>query len=584
MSKKINFSVVLIGRNESKTLPRLIGSLKEFQERGGEVVLVDTGSTDNTAQIGRDLGCKVTEVGDRFLHVLSKEVADEINKKFIIGKDQAIVSEGDKLFDYSAARNFAATLASNDVIATPDCDEIYTHLNLDKICEAIENGVDQLEYNFVFSHDEFGNELIKFMHSKFYNRKKLHWEGIIHEVLIGDAKREFFGEDIIKLEHWQNHETNRGHYLKGLALSCLKDPENDRNAHYLARELMYTGRFESAIKQFDLHIAMNRWNAEKSQSYLHRGECFMMMGNVKDAIHSWVDSFDACPTRREPLMKIAEYYYQHNNPEGVIAYAGAAVQIMGDNFYANFQPYYENLPHELLYWALWKKDEYHASKKHFDICLAYQPFNPKYLFDFRWYYELPKLSFIIPSLGRPEGLDRCVKSIQALNYPQEKIEVIIEEGDETVPKKLKSGVAKATGDWIVYAANDIEFHPDSIMCAFKQAMDNRKYFMAFNTQGEAGVSPDEGNICEHFMIHKKLIPGLGGEIFDTEFFHVGVDNLLWEKMKRINQAMRCTRAIVRHYHFSQTGEPMDDVAKIAWNEDRVKHDRDLLQVKLTALK
>ena len=35
--KKPKFSVALIARNEEETLPRLVGSLKEFQERGGQI-------------------------------------------------------------------------------------------------------------------------------------------------------------------------------------------------------------------------------------------------------------------------------------------------------------------------------------------------------------------------------------------------------------------------------------------------------------------------------------------------------------------------------------------------------------------
>lgn len=272
---KPNFSIVLIARNESKTLPRLIESLKEFQERGGEIILVDTGSTDGTPDIARELGCKVNEAGTRFLHTMDEHTANHINALFIEGGDSPIVVAGDTNFDYSAARNYAAALAENDMIATPDCDEIYTKLDLDKICQAITDGVEQLEYNFVFSHDVEGNEVVKFLHCKFYDRRKLHWTGIIHEILTGNANRQFFQEDVIKLEHWQNVETNRGHYLKGLALSCLLEPDNDRNAHYFGRELLYTGRYASAIKQLERHVAMDRWPAERAESLIFIGDCYL---------------------------------------------------------------------------------------------------------------------------------------------------------------------------------------------------------------------------------------------------------------------------------------------------------------------
>ena len=238
----MNFSVVLICRNESKTLPKLMGSLKEFQKQDGEVILVDTGSTDGTPDLARSLGCKVTEVGERFITTIDAELAQKINEKFVANDELPIVKDGDRLFDYSAARNFAATLASNDMCATPDCDEAYTRFDLDKIQKAIEDGAEQLEYEFVYAHKPDGTPAVQFFHCKFYNRTKLHWVGIVHEILQGEAKRQYLDESIIKLEHFQQPSAHRSNYLTGLALDCYLNPENDRNSHYLGRELFWCGR------------------------------------------------------------------------------------------------------------------------------------------------------------------------------------------------------------------------------------------------------------------------------------------------------------------------------------------------------
>lgn len=54
---KPKFSIVMIAKQEARTLPKCMESLKEFRERGGEIVLVDTGSTDGTADIARSYGC-----------------------------------------------------------------------------------------------------------------------------------------------------------------------------------------------------------------------------------------------------------------------------------------------------------------------------------------------------------------------------------------------------------------------------------------------------------------------------------------------------------------------------------------------
>lgn len=301
---KINFSVVLIARNEEKTLPRLIHSLSEFQKRGGEILVCDTGSTDNTAQVARDLGCIVYEVGDKFVTIIDEKKAKELNDHFIEGGEQPIVKVGDRLFDFASARNYIADFANTDVIATPDCDEIYTKFDIDAINGAIAAGADQLEYNFVFSHDEFGNEAIKFMHCKFYNRKKLKWQGVVHEVLVGTANRVYLPENIIKLEHYQNPETNRSGYLRGLALDCFLNPSNDRNSHYLGRELLWTGRPHSAIKELKRHVAMNAWQAERAQSMIYIGNALIMLSKEEEALEWYHRAFLTESARREALIPL----------------------------------------------------------------------------------------------------------------------------------------------------------------------------------------------------------------------------------------------------------------------------------------
>jgi len=198
---------------------------------------------------------------------------------------------------------------------------------------------------------------------------------------------------------------------------------------------------------------------------------------------------------------------------------------------------------------------------------------------------LPTVSIIIPQLGREEGLKRCLDSIDHLLYPKHLIETIVIKGGDTVPKKVEEGLKMSKGDYIVYAANDIEFTPMSLYYAIKKATEPTPIIwgnclVAFNT---GDVLPDEGNICEHFVIRKAVIPFIGGQIFDTDFHHTGVDNLLWAKVKAlakpsgINGAIRCEEAIVHHYHFSK-GAEYDEVYKKGW--DKVDQDRELLKQKL----
>lgn len=380
----MNFDVCLIARNEALTLPRLVGSLKEFQARGGNIYVLDTGSTDNTIEVAKGLGCKVEAVGDKFRIKIDKELADKINTKFVVEGESPVVKEGESLFDFASARNYIADFATNDMIATPDCDEIYTKLDLDRIQAEIDKGAEQFEYQFVFSHDGLGNPVIKFMHSKFYNRKKMKWVGVIHEVLSGPAKRVYLDESIIKLEHYQNEKTNRSGYLKGLAIDCFNNPTNDRNSHYFAREMMYHGMNKSAIKEFKNHIAMNCWPTEAAQSMMYVGDCYGALGDTDEMLKWYVKSVEK-EARREPLMRLAEYYFRKNMHPQVIVYAEAALAIKQVPFYSNHQPYYENVPHDLLYISYWWFGDKVKSKEHYLKALAFCPKNPKYIADGKFY-------------------------------------------------------------------------------------------------------------------------------------------------------------------------------------------------------
>lgn len=112
-------------------------------------------------------------------------------------------------------------------------------------------------------------------------------------------------------------------------------------------------------------------------------------------------------------------------------------------------------------------------------------------------------------------MEKCVKSIGALTYNNTEV-IVIDNKEETCPQKTQKGVQKSKGERIVFASDDMEFAPESVMTAYNYCKDNNKKFVAFNT---GPLSPDEGNICEHFMIHRSIIPK-GDEIFDCEFNHV----------------------------------------------------------------
>lgn len=381
----MNFTVALIAKNEAKTLPRLLDSLAEFLRRGGKVLLLDTGSSDATIKVAKSWGCEVIAVGDKFVRHIDEDLARKLNERFVVGDEGPIVRAGERLFDYASARNHIARFSPTDMIAMPDCDEAYTCLNLDEVTRQIDEGAEQFHYDFVFAHDANGRPLVQFKHSKFYNRSKFEWVGIIHEVLRGGGKSVALPPTTLKLEHFQNKETDRSGYLRGLALDCLLNPDNDRNSHYFGRELYYRRMWRSAIQELRRHIAMNRWVTERAQSMNFIGECLIQLGQDEEGLQWYFKSLLTEPGRREPLIRLAEYHFSKNNAKLTAIFAKAALEIGPSSYYSNNATHYGSYPHELLYWAKWHTGEHDASREHFRKALELDPKNQRIIRDKQFY-------------------------------------------------------------------------------------------------------------------------------------------------------------------------------------------------------
>jgi len=175
--------------------------------------------------------------------------------------------------------------------------------------------------------------------------------------------------------------------------------------------------------------------------------------------------------------------------------------------------------------------------------------------------ELPSISIIIPTLGREDGLKKCLNSIERLNYPKDKIETIVIEDKPRigVPLRVKEAYERSKGEYIVYAANDMEFTPDSLKIAINDSITHNKRLVVF----DAGVRNEFGYTCEHFLIKRSLVEELG-EIFDTRFKHFCVDDLLWKKAEKLNDTM-ISKAFIIHTHYSRIGSGIefDEINKLA---------------------
>ncbi len=146
-------SAVIITLNEERNIARCLQSLQGIAD---EIVVVDSGSTDQTQKICLQHGAR--------LHQHTWE-------------------------NYSAQKNYANTLASHPWILSIDADEALSNTLRESIIHLKTNG---LKPNTLYSFNRLTNYCGHWIHhcgwypdpcTRLFHKETAHWDGIIHETL-----------------------------------------------------------------------------------------------------------------------------------------------------------------------------------------------------------------------------------------------------------------------------------------------------------------------------------------------------------------------------------------------------------------
>jgi glycosyltransferase involved in cell wall biosynthesis len=207
--------------------------------------------------------------------------------------------------------------------------------------------------------------------------------------------------------------------------------------------------------------------------------------------------------------------------------------------------------------------------------LDFSPLNSRYLHDSRFYLNLPKVSIVIPTLGREDRLNFLLKAIkETANYPEDKLEIIVErdtfDNRKGCPKTFNAGVERATGQLICYLSNDVRPQPDWLIHAVMERLRFGESCLVCLNDGVWN-----GKLATHFLVDKSVRFTLENKQFFFEgYSHVGCDNELTARMKDQGCFTYAPNAKVLHDHIH------DEIDELAWNAEAVKKDRALLQDRL----
>lgn len=255
--------VYAICKNEFKFVERWYNSMKEADL----VVVLDTGSTDDTIEKLEDVGVDIVE---------SKVI---------------------KPWRFDVARNESLKLIPKEynILVCTDLDEVFEPGWANKVKKAWNDGIERIEYKYTWSHFEDGRDNLSFIYNKIHSRK-WKWVHAVHESLAREIPDTKEGEapysvnytkdesvtlyDSIHLHHYPDGAKSRSTYLDLLKLRVDDEPYDWYGKFYLAREYYFHGMYSEAMSLFNAIIS--KYNKHYTPivvaySFYIVGNCFREM-------------------------------------------------------------------------------------------------------------------------------------------------------------------------------------------------------------------------------------------------------------------------------------------------------------------
>lgn len=288
--------VYAISKNEQQFVKRWANAVKEADS----VYVLDTGSTDNTVELLKKEGVKVS-------------------KQMIFP------------WRFDEARNASLHLVPEDVdvCVCLDLDEVIEPGWRKKIEENWKRDTTRARYNYNWRIED-GKPLVNFYIDKIHKRKGYIWTHPVHEVLTYQEKEEnVITIDNLTVNHYPDATKSRSGYLPLLELSVKEAPLDDRNMHYLGREYMYYEKWNESIDTLikHLHLKTATWKDERCASMRFIARCYTQLNRFDEA-RMWLDkAIEEAPYLRDPYVERMMLEYQQEKYKDAIIYGEEALKI-----------------------------------------------------------------------------------------------------------------------------------------------------------------------------------------------------------------------------------------------------------------
>lgn len=269
-------SLCMIVKNESEVIERC---LKSVQKLVDEIIIVDTGSTDNTKEICRKYTRKIFDF-------------EWIN-------------------DFSQARNFSFSKATCDYIMWLDADDVIPKSSLKKLLNLkLHLTSDTYMLNYITGFVENRPTFSFYRERIMKNCPLAKWEGCVHECITPFGKVEKLN---ITIEHRKIKASDPNRNIK-IYSHILKDrPLNTRELYYYGRELFDHSHYKKCIKILKNFIAQNdAWVENIIDALYIISVCFHQLKLYELELEYLFSTFSYSPPRSKICCKIGDYFILKN--------------------------------------------------------------------------------------------------------------------------------------------------------------------------------------------------------------------------------------------------------------------------------
>lgn len=347
LRKPSQIHIYTIAKNEEQFVERWVRAHKDADG----LHVLDTGSTDNTAEKLKALGVNV-------------EIELYEPWKTIKEYDE-IVKRGGRPWRFDTARNRNLAMIPDDpniICFQVDMDEVAIPKWREEVLKYFKWNTSHLHYFFAWQMDGDKPRILT-NYDKIHTRRNFEWNNPVHEIV---CPKRGFKEVIAKCPttlvlHYPDGGKPRNQYLNMLELACREDPNDQRNFLYYGRELSFNGQYTKQIEILKHYLSLpaSTWGFERSFASILIAKAYRELKCIDDAERWFIRATAEEPNQREGWVELANHYRVTGDNLGSYAAVCRALRIPDSwHCFCSDPGAYDFWPHDLAnivgWWAGFK--------------------------------------------------------------------------------------------------------------------------------------------------------------------------------------------------------------------------------------